>query len=61
MLYDIDEDEEARMNELLLRAHGNQQGADEADGKRLTRSSGLRLEWNSAMNEGDVVIEHKDN
>ena len=61
MLYDIDEDEEARMNALLLRAHDNQQGADEADGKRLTRSSGLRLEWNSAMNEGDVVIERKDN
>ena len=36
-------------------------GADKADGKHLTGKGGLWLEWNSAMNEGDVVIERKDN
>ena len=60
-LYDINEDEEARMNDLLQRAQSNQQEFQVNEPVRITRSSGLRLEWNSAMNEKEVVLEKKDN
>ena len=57
-MFDIDEEEEERMNALLLSAmtrdHSN---ADVAQG-RTTRSSGLQLEWNPVMNSNETVI-HK--
>ena len=58
-LYDIDQDEQARMHALIERAMSNQNVAL-PDERRVTRSSGRKFEWNSAMNEGDVVLEKKD-
>ena len=57
-LYDIDQDEQARMHALIERAMSNQNVAL-PDERRVTRSSGRKFEWNSAMNEGDVVLEKK--
>ena len=59
-LYDIDSDEQARMHTLLQRAMNNEHQTAMPDERRVTRSSGRKFEWNSAMNEGDVVLEKKD-
>ena len=59
-LYDIDSDEQARMHTLLQRAMNNEHQTVMPDERRVTRSSGRKFEWNSAMNEGDVVLEKKD-
>ena len=60
LLCDIGPDEQGRMHALLERALNNQQQGAMPDERRVTRSSDRKLEWNSAMNEGDVVLEKED-
>ena len=57
-MFDIDEEEEERMNALLLSAMTRDNSNSEVAQGRTTRSSGLQLEWNPVMNSNETVI-HK--
>ena len=57
-LFTLDETAEARM-QALLEAASNREDTTEAEPmeqSRVTRSSGLNLEWNPIMNSKDVIV-----
>ena len=57
-LFSLDETAEARM-QALLEAASNGDDATEAElmeQSRVTRSSGLNLEWNPIINGKDVIV-----
>ena len=58
VLFSLDETAEARMQALLEAASsgGDATEAETIQQGRVTRSSGLTLEWNPIMNDKDVIV-----
>ena len=56
-MFDIDEDEEERMNVLLSTAMNRENPNPNIPEGRTTRSSGIQLEWNPIMNSKDTVLQ----